>query len=694
MTKIQLRRDTSTNWTQYNPIPAQGEPCYETDTGKFKIGNGEQHYNDLHYVGGDSGSAVDAYTKQEVDLKLLDKQDILTPVQPLTIQNKIISNLEGLEYTTDGLGIYTSDKDACAGVFNNNGYTNLGENICLCKQSSYTSTDWSDSVIPSKIIIPYTFGQIVKFPYVGYNNPGFAFWGYNSSVDCYYPIFNPTEEDKISVQTVGTFLNPYGFTFGRTSVARTSLENTRLSIVSNVAYAQLIKNTSTFTLVLFYPTGSNTGNLYRVKYELTNNFSKLNEITSFIITPTTKFNVGGSDYGTSESNPIPISSIGLYEYGGDFSILENPESVLTDNLFDLSGQTAKNYLEVQVDGTTITTNSEGQLQANIPSNITTQGNTFNGASQLVQLDSDGKLPAIDASKLTNLPAGSNSLNAIIMEQANFNNYIKAGVYYWSSYTTPVNHPNGNYKGMLQVLVKEDGNSPVVQIFTLGEALDTSTPPGMWIRYCNSGKGTGYQWSSWVKVNGGDAPTNMLTTDTAQDITGQKVFKNTFASSDGTATTGNRVTISNCKIYLTPNVGSGSELDDSSLKLRGGIDGGGFSIQAGVGTGVTVLGQKAREIRMYGTYVHYADNGNAIGTMLDTGNFATLAPTGALKYWTGVETDYTAIETKDADTLYRTTDTNKVFLGEISLTGSGASENLQFSSLQENGYTNTENITIE
>ena len=53
-------------------------------------------------------------------------------------------------------------------------------------------------------------------------------------------------------------------------------------------------------------------------------------------------------------------------------------------------------------------------------NLTLQGNTFNGASQLVQLDADGKLPAIDGSQLTNLPSGGtidaeviqNSLNAV------------------------------------------------------------------------------------------------------------------------------------------------------------------------------------------------------------------------------------------------------------------------------------------
>lgn len=35
--------------------------------------------------------------------------------------------------------------------------------------------------------------------------------------------------------------------------------------------------------------------------------------------------------------------------------------------------------------------------------VTKQGNTFNGAEQLVQLDASAKLPAVDGSNLTNLP---------------------------------------------------------------------------------------------------------------------------------------------------------------------------------------------------------------------------------------------------------------------------------------------------
>ena len=66
MTTIKFRRDTSANWTSVNPIPAQGEPCYETDTGKLKIGNGSDNYVTLPYVSGGGGSAgTTDYTQLE-----------------------------------------------------------------------------------------------------------------------------------------------------------------------------------------------------------------------------------------------------------------------------------------------------------------------------------------------------------------------------------------------------------------------------------------------------------------------------------------------------------------------------------------------------------------------------------------------------------------------------------------------------
>ena len=60
-----------------------------------------------------------------------------------------------------------------------------------------------------------------------------------------------------------------------------------------------------------------------------------------------------------------------------------------------------------IDTTNASNIASGTLSdARLSSAVTTQGNTFNGASQLVQLDASTKLPAIDGSQLTNLPSFS------------------------------------------------------------------------------------------------------------------------------------------------------------------------------------------------------------------------------------------------------------------------------------------------
>ena len=49
-TRIKLRRDTAANWTTSNPILAQGETGFETDTRMVKLGDGATHWVDLKYA--------------------------------------------------------------------------------------------------------------------------------------------------------------------------------------------------------------------------------------------------------------------------------------------------------------------------------------------------------------------------------------------------------------------------------------------------------------------------------------------------------------------------------------------------------------------------------------------------------------------------------------------------------------------
>ena len=50
--RIQIRRDTSSNWTSNNPILLQGEFGYELNTGYAKIGDGQTAWTSLDYFGG------------------------------------------------------------------------------------------------------------------------------------------------------------------------------------------------------------------------------------------------------------------------------------------------------------------------------------------------------------------------------------------------------------------------------------------------------------------------------------------------------------------------------------------------------------------------------------------------------------------------------------------------------------------
>lgn len=52
-----LRRGTAADLASVNEVPLGGEMVLETDTNKFKFGDGVTHYNDLPY-GSNGGSNI------------------------------------------------------------------------------------------------------------------------------------------------------------------------------------------------------------------------------------------------------------------------------------------------------------------------------------------------------------------------------------------------------------------------------------------------------------------------------------------------------------------------------------------------------------------------------------------------------------------------------------------------------------
>ena len=70
---LQLKRNTAAGWAGENPVLAAGEPAYEIDTGKLKIGDGVTHWNMLDYQSW-SENVID----QTVKCKMLFQETPLT----------------------------------------------------------------------------------------------------------------------------------------------------------------------------------------------------------------------------------------------------------------------------------------------------------------------------------------------------------------------------------------------------------------------------------------------------------------------------------------------------------------------------------------------------------------------------------------------------------------------------------------
>jgi hypothetical protein len=127
----------------------------------------------------------------------------------------------------------------------------------------------------------------------------------------------------------------------------------------------------------------------------------------------TKTDIGLSNVDNTSDANKPISSATQSALNGKQDTLVSGTNIKTVNSNTLlgSGDVVIDKSSVglgnvaNVDTTNASNITSGTLgDARLSSNVTTQGNTFNAANKLVQLDATAKLPAVDGSQLTNLPS--------------------------------------------------------------------------------------------------------------------------------------------------------------------------------------------------------------------------------------------------------------------------------------------------
>lgn len=648
--------------------------------------------------GGGGGSVTDAYTKAETDELLDAKQDKLVAGSGITISGNNEIYLDRTSYINNSINYV--NKDTSYGEIKNNIFYQLQNNTFDNPVDGFKSLGFN---IPSEQINSFDFIVCVKLvsPYTD-NNGNIMRIGLGDTEVYVDTLYGSMSGGKLRF---GTKVSGTGKAFLNTDITDTQYTLLRLKHIG-------------------------TDNTLRI-YSLLSDIAKLPEENEWIPVGTVDWDI--SQYQPSiESGDLhlqelfSIGGVNITNLGEDKTYgmqsgnyyLAFTRLIVNGNII-FNGSAISNPVEatkdeyglVKIDHSTITINSNGQLQANIPSNLTTQGNTFNGASQLVQLDSTGKLPAIDGSQLTNLPGGNIStiFEAVDVENNNsLDTFTTGGIYYFTSSTTNANKPIDDISGVLEVIPKESGDR-IVQRFTRLSARYY----GCWVRTALNTTGS-LVWEEWeeltlptattttlggVKPDGttitvdedgtihsvSSTPSNMVTTDTGQTITGFKTHKtggapfsgNICVTDSGSLNAGNRLLINHTSLKIADNSNDsgyyrasyGTEnlflndnrenSNDDYFTISTNRRGGTYWLIGWNNTPATIVTNSLKRQDSFGSTSY---------DILDTGNFATLTPTGALKYWTGTEADYTAIATKDADTLYRTTDTNKVFLGTIQIGG--------------------------
>ena len=107
-TRMQQRRGTAAQWTAANPILAAGEIGFETDTSKFKMGNGSSAWTALTYFANaaDLAAVIDGApdllnTLNELALALGDDPQVLTTIAAnLTAHENDSTNVHGVASMT------------------------------------------------------------------------------------------------------------------------------------------------------------------------------------------------------------------------------------------------------------------------------------------------------------------------------------------------------------------------------------------------------------------------------------------------------------------------------------------------------------------------------------------------------------------------------------------------------------------
>ena len=93
-TTFQVKRGTAARWEELNPILNPGEPGFEMDTFKLKIGNGSTPWKELPYVN-------DVDISKYITIEDIINGDVILPVATKTTRGAVLSSTDVNEISVD-----------------------------------------------------------------------------------------------------------------------------------------------------------------------------------------------------------------------------------------------------------------------------------------------------------------------------------------------------------------------------------------------------------------------------------------------------------------------------------------------------------------------------------------------------------------------------------------------------------------
>ena len=642
-----------------------------------------------------TGTGVDTYTKVEVNNLLSTKQDTITPSSPLSITKEVRSNLQGFQYTTDSTGVYTTGNYYWSSW--------VAPYQFIKANGDLPGTTLNPQTFTNKIIIPYTFGQVVKLPTdstLGTPNGGYSPFCFGKILNdgTFIPIYQPILNSRYII------MSDTPTTYGGTNNKLIRMPTTDTGKQSPDTYEQLASDADNLTYVLiqmllddtdsnlstnvmnYSPYSTSQGHPGKGQYNFTqaNYINRLKEINCIIICPT-------PGYGINTDTAISVSSIGLYANPGNLYNLitsENYNNIdLGENLFDLSGEQAYNYLDLNIDNSTIKVNDSGQLYAEstAPSNMmttdTTQtitgAKTFNAETtgfhhtnmdtlniqsrkaltyaglgspigDRLTLGGDNQKLAFTSNSDIYVNNNTGNAPAYVLTTRNFANKVVAGE--GVNITSAPDSDNLSVMYTISATASGGGGSytlPAATADTLGgikvgsnlAVTDDGTLSATYIPATTTSLGSVKPDGTTVTID--EDGTIHSTQEGFADLAANNVFT-------GTNQFQNTVTVGNGFNTAVLNMGPGSGLIFENSSQAGGKK---LSLGTQTGTQVTIYSDGVPIIQRSETRTNQSssdDNPYTKYNNVDSGNINDIL---GVSFWKGTQTEYDGITEKDANTLY-------------------------------------------